>query len=374
MAVYYFTIFTLTGLGYALAVLTERSIENTKKNKIVIFYLSVVFLSLTFIASFRYAIGFDYFSYRNVYEMLSEWSFEQILHTYWDEPLFFILCKIFSVLRFSFPVFLLCINAFLFFAAMWFIYHESKLPWISVYLFITLQFLAYDMNLIRQAVAVCFFLFSYPYLKKRKIIPYAAIILFGALLHNSLLIMLPFYFLLPRKNSRKFTAVLLGLTILCYFLFDPLFIFLQPFLPERYVRYFGTYFWNSNSFLYVVPSAVYMFLILFFRNRIVSPIQQAVFLNSAFYHFLLSLFITKHYILERFSIYPFTISLIAIPEIIASYPHGKNASAKENAAYYRVLFIFLLFGAAYFFFAASKGFHNVYPYVSWLDKSHSTPQ
>ncbi len=86
MASYYFTISALTGLGFAL---TEKKKETGK----TAVYLCMAFLALTFIASFRYAIGFDYFSYQRIYEMVSAWNFGDILHYYWYEPLFFIACK-----------------------------------------------------------------------------------------------------------------------------------------------------------------------------------------------------------------------------------------------------------------------------------------
>ena len=99
-------------------------------------------------------------------------------------------------------------------------------------------------------------------------------------------------------------------------------------------------------------------------------IQRSLYINSAIYNFIINLFITKHFILERFSVYPFAISLIAIPEIIYSY---RRKGKKQTTSYYCVLILFILYGIAYFLFAAYKGFHNVYPYISLLDKSHSSP-
>lgn len=365
MTIYYLTILVLSGLGF---IFTEKK----KGVKNSIFYLTIVFLILTALASFRYAIGFDYFSYRDIYVNMSIWTFGDIFHYCWYEPLFFIACKLFSSIGCSFQFFLFVINIFLFFIAVKFIYRYSKLPWMSVYLYITLQFLAYNMNLIRQSIAVAFFLLAYPYLKNRKLLPFSILFLIGGLFHNSLLFLFPFYFLLPKKLTKKFLAVLFVLILLGYFLFDPVFSLLLPFLPEKYVLYQTKVFWNSNSFKYIVPSATYCILIYLFRNRIDEPNKRTIYLNSALYTFLISLFITKHFILERFSIYPFVLSLIAIPEIITSY-QNKDNSKGNILIYHRVLFLFLLFGGLYFLFSVNEGFHNVYPYVSLLDKSGSSP-
>lgn len=364
MTIYYIIILGLMGLGY---VLTEKK----REKKRTICYYAVVFLVFTFFASFRYAIGFDYFSYRNLYEITAEWTFGDILSFYWHEPLFFLVCKLFNLFHCPFTGFLVGIHLFLFFVAMRFLYQESKLPWVSVYLYITLQFFAYNMNLIRQSIAVSFFLLAYPYLKNRKILPYSILIGLGGLFHNSLFVIYPFYYLLPKKNTGKFWGCVITLALGVYFLCDPMIQLILPLFPRRYSDYLLTYFWNSNGFEYVMPSLGYGMLIYGFRKRIADSVQRAIYLNSALYSFLITLFITKHFILERFSVYPFVLSLVAVPEIIDSY----RGEQKRNgtSVYHCVLILFLIFGGAYFFFAVVKGYHHVYPYVSLLKRSYSAP-
>ena len=67
MSVYYFTIATLSVMGYVFTVRDRQ--EKTK-----VFYLAAAFLALTFIASFRYGIGFDYFSYEQIYVSFLAWQ------------------------------------------------------------------------------------------------------------------------------------------------------------------------------------------------------------------------------------------------------------------------------------------------------------
>lgn len=366
MAIYYLTISISAGLGYALT-------TNKKSRRNTALYLTVSMLLLIFVASCRYAIGFDYFSYRNMYEMVNGWSFGDILHIYSGEPLFFLTCKVIGSTGCPYQVFLLMVNTFLLTAAMHFIYRYSKIPWLSIYLYVTLQFLAYNMNLIRQSIATAFFLLAYPSLKNRKLLPYTILILIGGLFHNSLLFLYPLYFLLPIKQSKKSLLFLASLTTIVYIFFDPLFGLFQLLLPTKYTNYQGGFFWQANGFWYVLFPALYCVLIYLFRNRIGDSMLRAVCLNSAIYHFIISLFITKHFILERFAIYPFVFSLIGIPEIICSYQEKEKHGSKPVLTYRRVLFLFLLFGGAYFAFAAFCGFHHVYPYVGLWDKSISSP-
>ena len=372
MAVYYVAMSLVTGFGY----FTTHKKQSQKQNAC---YLVFAFLLFTFLTSFRYAIGFDYFSYRNIYRMVIPWSFHDIFLYHRSEPFYYLACKLFSLTGCPFPVFLLFINLFLMAAAMHFISRNSKIPWVSVYLYLTLQFLAYNMNLIRQSIAAAFFLLAYPYLKNRRLLPYTILTILGGLFHNSLWFVWPLYFILPKKHSRKFLAVLLLGAGLTYVFFDPIFRLLAPVLPARYANYQGSYFWNANGFEYVLPPAVYCLLIYLFRNRIAAE-QRTIYLNSGLYQLLINLFITKHFILERFAIYPFVFSLLAIPEIIASYrQETENASESPDKktgtlTYRRVLLLFLLFGLGWFLFAAAEGFHRVYPFVSLLDKSLSQPE
>ena len=369
MAVYYLTIAALTGLGYYL---TERLFPSERKTTFL--YLSMSFLILTFLASFRYAIGFDYFSYRKIYENAASSTLCDTFSAHRYEPLFYLICRIFCLSGFSYPVFLLFVNCFLIFTAMRFIYSYSRVPWLSVYLFLTLQFLAYNMNLLRQSVAVCFFLLAYPCLKKQRLLRYSMLILAGGLFHNSLFLMWFLYFLLTRKHSKLFLVHITACTLLVYFLFDPIFSLVQPVLLRKHANYANSYYWQPDSFVYVILPALYTGLAYLFGRKISDPANRYICLNSALYQGLISLFVTKHFILERFAVYPFALALISIPEIVCAYREENGDFQKKNKAdfrYFCVLFIFMGFGAAYFCFAAAKGFHGVYPYVSLLRRSRS---
>ncbi len=374
MAIYYLTISFLTGTGYFFT--------GKKQGRRAAFcYLAVSFLAFAFLASFRYGIGFDYFSYQNIYGMVSQWSFGTIFHYIWNEPAFYLACKIFSMAGCPFPVFLIFVNMFLMAVSMQFIYRFSKLPWASVYLYITLQFLAYQMNLIRQSLAVAFFMLAYPYLKERKILPYTLLVFLGWMFHNSLLFAYPLYFLLTWEYRRKMLGLLLAATLLGYLFFDPMFAVISPMLPARYAKYSGGYFWSGNGFLYVVLPALYGGSIYLFREYIRDGRLRTIFTNSALFQFLINVFITKHFILERFAIYPFVFSLLAVPEILwGCREHGGNITLpwKKEGGWAPccrlVLLWFLVLRGVWFCFAASEGFHRVYPYVSLLDKSLSEPE
>lgn len=178
----------------------------------------------------------------------------------------------------------------------------------------------------------------------------------------------------------------MGAAVCGYIFFDPLFAVVQQFLPLKYTSYQTSYYWNASGLAYVIPSFLYLVLIYLHRKHVMDAATRCVYLNSAFYNFLISLFLTKHFILERFAVYPFVISLAAIPDILAgckktaAEKQAENASGnltgsrvKKNWPFLSVRLQFLLYGALSFLFAAERGFHHVYPYVSLLNKSKSVP-
>ena len=69
---------------------------------------------------------------------------------------------------------------------------------------------------------------------------------------------------------------------------------------------------------------------------------------------LIQLFITRHFILERLSIYVAMFSLLALPAA-AHTPLRKCPFSVWTG-------LLIAGGFAYFLFAASQGFHGVYPF------------
>lgn len=346
----------------------------TACNSIIIFYLAAACLTFTLISALRFGIGYDYYSYRDIYESVKVQSVSHIMKTHWKECLFYLFCKFCSVLSLSYPIFLGTASLWIHSVAMWFIHRFSKIPWFSVYLYITLQFFAHNMNLLRQSIAVSFFMLAYPYLFKRQPGHYLLFMIIGGLFHNSLFLIIPLYFLLPLRNTVKRMLLCTLLLALAYLFSTPTFSFLSNILLKRFSSYqTSEIYWSGSSFVYTIFPTIYFLLILLFekclqpnrKNREEqSDICSDIAVNSSFFTAAISFFITRHFILERFSIYTFVFSLIIIPEIINRY----QTNSKQR---YLVLMSFLLFATLYFIFAAVKGFHHVYPYISLFERAVS---
>lgn len=371
MNIYYILLVLLPLLGLII----QKFYKSQKQTAL---YLILTGTVLTLVSSLRYGIGSDYFPYRSIYEQTSQLDLYQLFFSCPTEPLYALLQKIVFLLGGNYMIFLTVISIFIHSITMWFIYRFSKLPWLSVYLYISLQFFAHSMNLLRQSISVCFFLLAYPYLKKRKFIPYCCILIIGGFFHKSAFLMIPFYFILCIKNSKHLVVITSLIFTLFYCFSDKVMIFLTTYILPQYNKYLNSIFWKGNSFSYAIFPILYLLFVLFTKNKILFKQKQLIYFHSAFFSCLNALLVTKHFILERTSIYFFILSLIIIPELVTA-PKRKKESCKQDSLHlpnikkigkqYGWLLCVLFFSFLYFLFAASKGYHNVYPYYSLYDRA-----
>lgn len=311
-------------------------------------YLLVMGLSCWLLASLRYVTGFDYRFYEAVFRSVAASGLDG---ANWAEPGYLLLNLAVSLLCGDYRFFLFVFHFLLTLLVFTWIGRYSRAPWLSVFLFLTLQYFALSMNFLRQALAAAIVLWAYPFLRSHRFLPCCGIVLLAACFHRTALIMLPLCFLLslpPTKLHYGIAALTAGAA---YFLMDPL-IQIAVTLVPKYQHYLTEKYWQGNSFLYVLlPLGCFLFsLPLLHQTYPDSP----VLVNTMFYSLLLQLFITRHFILERLSIYVAIFSLLALPE--AALAPCKRCSSKVRTG------VLIAAALAYFLFAANQGFHGVYPY------------
>lgn len=115
MWIYFLILFFITISGIAV----ETFFSDRKNSQT--FYLLFWGILLTLFASFRYAIGYDYFSYQRIFYKVCNLSFMEILRTYPTEFLFYFLNKLVFLLGGNYTIFLLFITTFIHVVTLWFI-------------------------------------------------------------------------------------------------------------------------------------------------------------------------------------------------------------------------------------------------------------
>lgn len=321
-------------------------------------YLLATGLACWLLASLRYVTGFDYRFYESAFQTVAASGLTGVS---WSEPGYLLLNLMVSFLWNDYRAFLFVFHLLLTLLVFIWIGRYSPSPWLSVFLFITLQYFALSMNFLRQALAAAITLWTYPCLRTRRFLPSCGIVLLAACFHRTAFIMLPLCFLLCLPPAKIHYGLAVFVAGSAYFLMDPL-IQIAVTLVPKYQHYLTEKYWQGNSFLYILlPLACFLFTIPLLLQTARTPSGSPVLVNSMFYSLLLQLFITRHFILERLSIYVAMFALLALPE--AALTPCKQYSSRVRTGV-------LIFGAlTYFLFAASQGFHGVYPYHGIWDRA-----
>ena len=153
----------------------------------------------------------------------------------------------------------------------------SKYPIFSMFLFLAVQGLSFEVDLLRNAKAVLLFIISIQFIKERKIIPFLILNILGMTFHMSSVIYLPMYFILNRNYSRK---IVLPLIILgnIYYLFDTkLFIHILEYMSSILPAAVGG---KITSYLSIIPQNYKLPVGTLYFERLVTFIMVFFFLHK----------------------------------------------------------------------------------------------
>lgn len=316
-------------------------------------YLPMMGAAYWLVAGLRYMTGFDYRFYETLFHTAAETSLPALFALEHTEPGFLLLVKL-GTLTGSYQGFLLLFHLLLTLLVFVWISKWSEHQWLSVTLFLCLQFFALSMNFLRQALAAAIVLYALRFLRDGRLLPYCALVLLACSCHRTAVVMLPLYFLLRLPAGWRHCLAAVAAAVVLYFAMDPLVDWVVRLFPH-YGIYLESKYWGGNSMVYVLP-ALGTFLLSLPLLRGKKPGDAALFLLML-YSFLIQCFITRHFILERFSIYLSGFALLALP-----------AAARRVRRPWIWVALVMALALAYLWFAASQGFHGVYPYRGLWDR------
>ena len=388
MIVYYVILFLIAGLAWPLC------IYQPSKPKSILF-LVINFSYLWCLATFRYSIGFDYWNYifisSDIYGVTSLAGMVALPYEYG----FFLLTKLIMMISTN-SVFLYGVYAALvLIPAAVFIYRYCKDIWLSTWLYVTLTFFYTSMNFIRQSLACAVVLMGYRFLRDKKPIPFFLIAIAASSFHKTALIMIPVYFLCHIKINKKLAIAYASLTLIFYITSAQIIDFVTRFV---FTGYRGTiYVDTANGFspvFLVVPVCVFAACLALYPSWQKRCTESTVLFNLMMFSVIIWLFITRHFILERFSMYIYVFVIIALPQAISCLkrPQEEYAqrdelaqstekksnkdiqnklrtltqSIKDHQKYYAaaVAAVILITFIYHEFGAQVNGFHGIFPYQS----------
>jgi len=192
------------------------SIKQTSKNKkFFLFLCAVIFIGQMALINPKNTQT-DIMMYYYTFERSKSLTLSYIFDTYKYEQGYQILNWIVAKTLKNWTYFIIIFYGFVYFFICRFIYKYSNNIYLSMILFITLGFYGFSLTGLRQTIAISICLWSYDYIKKRKLIPFLLVVLLAFSFHKSAIIFIPLYFL---GNLRIKPLSLILIFIICAFIF-----------------------------------------------------------------------------------------------------------------------------------------------------------
>lgn len=407
MVIYYINLLIILALAYPLCIR-----QPTRVKKII--YLSVTFGFMFFLASARSGIGNDYMSYIDIYNKAGAASMGELFALPY-EPGYLLLCKLLYTFGLNNVMMYVVMALLCLIPVAVFIYRYSPNIWLSTWLYVTLTFFYGTMNFVRQNIALSILLLGYPLLRKRKIwsaAAYVGVVLLACAFHKTSLIMLPILLVCYFPLNKWLGAAYAGAALILYLTSEYIVDFVTNYIYKAYKDIIYMNVGLALHFL-IVPFLILAFILLA-RPMMKKQYEDAnLIVNMILFSALIWLFITKHMVLERFSLYVYVYVLIGVPmacecfqpdaakqqecarmkdEIKELKTQGKRDAKYKNLVHdYNVLSESLAMRRVYYWFIVAavlvvtfiynrfgmydgtSGFHGVFPYSSMFEWLNALP-
>lgn len=296
--------------------------KNKKQENVFFLFLTILILSL--ISGFRYKVGTDFRQYTELFTVFSDsvnWGLK-------EEPLFqlfmYLLKKIDNNPQIFFLVTSLMINYFVIKT----FFENSKFFWLSVYFYITFFTYYSTMNGVRQYMASAIMFSGIYFLFKKKTLQYFLLIAIAFLIHKSVLILIPIYFLARKpieSLSNKYIIIFFAIAMIFYQQFvDVLFAIMPENTYGGYETTFKTAGEGANFLRAVVWfSPVSLGYIYRDLGRKMMGRRYDIIFNMCTYGMLFMILATRHKYFARMAMYFDFYYLLLVP-LIGSFFKGKR--------------------------------------------------
>lgn len=315
MAVYLILMGIVLILAYPLI---ERKPSVRKK----LCYVIVTFGAMLLISVLRYGLGNDYYSYVYIFRQISDASWLGMFNTGY-EPGFVIIDKLISCISTNVD-FMFAIHAILIMSAVaYVVFRHSENIWLSTVMFISLTFFYCSLSFIRQAYAFALILLAYRFFKERNHFMVMLFIFLACLFHSTVIIMIPIYLISVFVKPTKLTIAIYGGVTLLIYLFSWQILDIAVKILPQYKNYLNLNFIQTGfKPVYLIVPTVIMLIALFAHFTGYGkayPKESSLFTNFAIFNFVIWLMSTKHFVIERFSMYVYIFMIMFIPSIVTYY-------------------------------------------------------
>jgi len=213
------------------------------------------------------------------------------------------------------------------------------------------------MNGIRQSIAGVIAFWAVKYIIKKDWFRYFLTVLIASTFHQSVLLMLPIYFLARKKAWSKAFWMVLGISVGLVAVFRPFLGIIVSLLEKTSYADYGRDMLNnstSTNILRVFIALVPLVLAYFVRDRLREDWPESnIFIFMSLFNLIFYMFSTQYLYFYRLCIYFELYNLVLIPRLLAYFPR------KRSVAIYIYIIIFYLVISAYQVFGWGDYYNNV---------------
>lgn len=346
------TIYILNLLVIGLTSFFYNIIKSNSKDKLKLkkFFIFIISIQLILILSLRHSsIGVDTKGYISYFKYIfPHYDLIQLMD-HRHELGYKLLNRIIGIFTNNEQIFLTII-AFLSIAPVGrFIYKNSKMPFLSFCLYISMNYYSFTFSGLRQAIAYAIILSSYEYIKGKNLIKFIICVLFATLFHKSALVFLPAYFLANLKINKVTISGILIFDFMVYVFRKQIFLVLANTFYDAYELV------ETSSFTWMLLCTLIIIFGLFFYKNVVSVSKE----NNALYIYLIigvsiMIFASTGTNIMRIADYYYMYVILFIPEVMNVI---RDKRLVLTGGYILIICIFTL----YIWFLLNDGFQIV-PY------------
>lgn len=285
-------------------------------------YITVVFAFMLYITFFRYGLGNDYYSYIYIMRQVDSASFLEIFSLGYETG-FIILTKLITIFTTNTDILFMIYGLVILLPTAYAIFRYSENLWMSTMLFISLTFFYCSLNFIRQSIAFAIILLAYRHFKEGNHFRVMLFIFLASLFHSTVIVLIPIYLLAVAIRVTKLSVAIYGLFFAIIYFFSWQILDIAIVILPQYKNYINLDFiQNGFNPVYIILPTIVMLLALaahFTGYGKAYPKESSIFTSFAMYNFFIWLISTKHFVLERFSMYVYIMMIFFLPSIATYY-------------------------------------------------------
>lgn len=346
-----------------------------KKSKICC--CAAAFAILLAVAALRYNTGYDYNAYASIYTALPRMSKNSFAELGIESG--FILPA--SWLAAFFPdykVMFLVVAAIISAALGVYIYKYSSNPAVSVFMLLVSGLYFNSLNFLRQFLAALVVLYALRYIGEKRLLRFAAYVLFACTIHNSALIMLLFYFILKIKLTKVVMILYTVAAALTYIFSDKLMSLVASVFYTEYAD--NPQLANGLPLTCSIGFGVVFALTYLIRDMLLLRSKNnSVLINCMFFAFFFELIGSRHAVISRFSIYFLLPAvLLLLPEIFEILKRLTELTFRKrrqyNAAAATAIIIVLVLCGLFYGRLLANNYNGVLPYTTIFEEGENAAQ